>query len=314
MALDDLERDNLPRWHPQRRNFFESYVLSWNDPRQKIAGWLRYSLLAPAARDPEVTLSGFFFDSSDPTQNRDLQETVPIRSLRSENEIFYFATPTAAIYQTGARGELKSQQDQLSWELKLQEPIVSLRHFPKTFYQLPWPSTKLVAPHLSCRISGEFTVNQKKFSLDAVPGHQAHLWGTARARRWVWGHCNSFEDPSAVFEGFSVSDKLTLLFFVYQGKRYSFLSPWHWSQNKSLPGEHRWHFESAAGEFRFIGDLFTDPKQMMTVRYEDPDGTWREARDTKVADLKIQVLKKGRDWELVDTLTAQKSAAFEVVR
>ena len=134
------------------------------------------------------------------------------------------------------------------------------------------------------------------------------------APHWVWGNCNAFrEDPDFCFEGLSVPP-LTLLFFYWNGKLHAFNSPRQWFVNRSSHDLDRWHFEAGSGSLKFVGDLFADTTSMAGVRYEDPDGGRRYCHNTKVADLRIQILKKNRGvWEGAQTLTAAKTAAFEVV-
>lgn len=324
MSLSERERDNLTRWNPSQKGFYEVWYLKWNDPAQGIAAWLRYTLLAPLSRDPEVSVWGIFFDSKDPKKNVAIKKTYPIGEARIEREIFYFAAGPSAIFDSGARGELVEGQNRLSWELKFQDEGLSLRHFPSLLYLGGLPKTKLVAPYLSTRISGDFVVNDRSFSLQAVPAHQAHLWGTQMADSWVWGNCNAFEeDPNFCFEGLTasarlgdrISPPLTLLFFYWEGRLYRFNAPWSWATNQSRHDLDRWHFEASQKGIRFVGDLIAQTESMAGVRYEDPDGSNRFCHNTKVADLKIAVLKEKKGgWECVKTFNASKTAAFEVVQ
>ena len=324
MPLTPREQDNLTRWDESKKGFYEVWYLKWNDPAQGIAAWLRYTLLAPLSRDPEVSVWGIFFDSKDPKKNVAIKKTYPLGDARIEREIFYFAAGPSAIFDSGARGELAEGQDKISWELKFENNALSLRPFPSLLYLGNLPKTKLVAPYLSTKISGEFVVNDRSFSLQAVPAHQAHLWGTEMADSWVWGNCNAFEeDPDFCFEGLSANIKvgnrlsppMTLLFFYWEAKLHRFNSPLNWVTNRSRHELDRWHFEAGMRGFRFVGDLFSRSEEMVGLRYEDPSGSSRFCHNTKVADLKIEVLREKKSgWECVKTFNASKTAAFEVVQ
>lgn len=340
MPLTDQERDNLTRWNGRQKGFYEVYYLKWNDLSQGVAAWIRYTLLVPLKGEPETSIWVIFFDAKDPARNLALKQNFSIREARIERDFFYFAAGPSAIFQSGARGKVASGNTCVSWELKFGEPDLFLRHYPGLLYHIGFPKTKFLAPHLSTRISGDFTVNDHRFALRGVPGHQAHLWGTDMALSWVWGNCNTFaEDQNFCFEGLTarvkvggrLSPPMTLLFFYWDGKWYKFNSLRHWFTNRSLydfyrrqrrvegatraPIIDRWHFEAGTRETYFVGDLFARPEEMVGLRYENPDGGERFCHNTKIADLKIQVLKKRKwGWEAVKTLTALQSVAFEVVQ
>lgn len=326
MPLSPQERDNLPRWNEKKRGFYEVYYLKWNDLAQGVAVWLRYTLLSPLDknREPEASVWAIFFDAKNPRNNRALKKNYSIREARIEKEIFYFSAGPSAIYENGARGDLTDPRTHMAWEIKFQGEGLSLRHFPPPLYWGGFPKTKFLAPYLSTRISGEFVVDDRRFRLDQVPAHQAHLWGTEMAPHWIWGNCNTFtEDPEFCFEGLSarigvagkLSPPMTLLFFWWRNKLYRFNSPAQWFTNRTENALDRWHFEVSSDNISFVGELFAETDAMAGIRYENPDGSERFCHNTKVADLKIQILQKGKGgWKIEETLTASKSAAFEVVQ
>lgn len=324
MALSPREKDNITRWSESQKGFYEVYYLKWNDLAAGVAVWLRYTLLAPLNRPPEVSTWGIFFDTKNPEKNLGLKSTFPLSEARIEHDFFYFAAGSSAIFDDGARGEIVQGANRMSWEFKFEEPCLSLRHYPFPLYFGGFPKTKFLAPYVSCRVSGEFNLNNRRFALDHLPAHQGHLWGTEMAHSWVWGNCNTFEeDPDFCFEGLSASVRMagrttppmTLLFFEWEGKTYRLNSPARWLTNRSEHGLDRWHFEGVTGDLLFRGDLFARTQEMAGVRYEDPGGSERFCHNTKTADLEVQVLRKrGSDWEPVRTYHAAHSAAFEMVQ
>ena len=322
MPLSPQEEDNVTLWKPGKNPFYEVYYLKWNDPRQGVAAWLRYTLLARPGQEAEASIWGVFFDAKDPKATVGLKKTYSLRETRIEREIFYFSAGPSAIYDGGARGEISNEKNKISWELKF-EPGLSLRPYPSLLYLTGFPKTKYVAPFVSTRLSGEFEINGQKFLLDRVPAHQGHLWGTEHATSWVWGNCNTFEeDTEFYFDGLSarmtlgekLSPPMTLLFFYWEGQLYSFNSPLAWRRNKSEHQLDRWHFEAGTKEILFVGDISAHPEEMVGVRYQDPTSGERFCHNTKIANAQIQILKKNKaGWDVVKTLNAQKSAAFEVV-
>lgn len=311
MPLRDTERDNLPHWNPGKSNF-ESYTLQGNDLARQAAVSLRFSLVASGRQEPQISLLGIFSEGQDPKNPRVLKETFPLGKTRIEREIFYLSFGDSALFQSGSRGELKNARDRMSWELKIHEPSMSFSPFPRWFYSLPVLRTKWLSPHFSCRLSGQWRFNDRSFSLESVPGYQNHHWGKERPVSWVWGHCNSFrEEPLAAFEGITVRS-ITLLFFFYRGRSYSFVSPFDWFQNRGRYETCRWRFEAQSGDIRFLGDIITEPERMAGILHQNPDGGCRYGHQTGVADMRLEIFRKKRTWELAETLTAMRSAALEV--
>lgn len=324
MSLSSREKANLTRWNGREKPFYEVYYLKWCDPSQSAAAWIRYTLLAPLNREPEVSVWAMFFDIKDPSKNAALKKTFPLQESRIEREIFYFAPGSSAIFDDGARGELSDGNHRATWDLVFQEKNDPLWYFPRLLYKTVFPKTKFVVPYLSTRLSGEFTWNERRFLLSNAAAHQGHLWGTESAESWNWANANLFEeDPSFCFEGLSarvrlgarLSPPLTLLFFQWEGKLYKCNSPWKWFTSRSEPELDRWHFEATSGGFMFVGDGHVSTDRMIVVRYEDPAGGERFSHHAESADMRIQILKKAKwGWETVKTLTCRGAAAFEAVR
>ena len=323
MSLSSREQDNLTRWKESQKGFYEVYYLKWNDLAVGVAVWLRYTLLAPIKGPAEVSVWGIFFDTKDPSKNIGLKNNFPLADARIERDVFYFAAGPSAIYDEGARGEIVQGANKMSWELKFEEPSLSLRHYPAPLYWGKFPKTKFLAPYLSMRLSGEFRLNDRRFTLNQLSAHQGHLWGTEMAHSWVWGNCNAFqEDETFCFEGISAQVKvgerltppMTLLFFYWEGKLYRMSGPSHWVTNRSEHGLDRWHLEGKSGDLLFTGDIFARTEEMAGVRYQDPNGSERFCHNTKTADMKVQILRKRKSgWEPIKAFSASHSAAFERV-
>ena len=336
------EQDNLTRWNESlkvddKKGFFEIYYLKFNDLQKNIAGWLRYTLLISLDRPPEASVWAIFFDALNPKNNCAVKKTYPLSETQIEKEIFYFGVGPSAIFSQGARGDVKDGDFHFKWELKFsvaEEDRVALRHYPFPFYHTGFPKTKFLAPYLKTHISGEFSINNQTYFLDQIPAHQAHLWGREMIHSWVWGNCNTFiEDPHFCFEGLSsqlkigspgengtqekeiLSPPLTLLYFYWEGKMYSFNSPVRWLKNTSRKSLDRWVFGGGDQKIRFAGRFYARTEDMVGVRYENPDGSSRYCHNTKTADLVIDILKNTKSgWKNIQTLHAEKSAAFELVQ
>jgi len=205
--LTASERLNLPRWDFGKKGFYEVYYLQWNDPAQKIAGWVRYTLLSPVTGSPAASLWAVFFDGDHPEGTLALKKDFSLDSVTREKDFFYLAFGSSAIFQDGMRGEIEQNAQKIGWNLKYGDDggdhETILTHLPSPFYHLPFPKTKLTAPRFQTSISGDWSVGSRSWKLNSVPAHQSHFWGTESAESWTWasqdimltsslGHQNSF--------------------------------------------------------------------------------------------------------------------------
>jgi len=188
---------------------------------------------------------------------------------------------------------------------------------------LPIPKTKFLEPGFSTFVTGEFQTDLRNYKVDHVPAHQAHIWGTEYAPRWVWGHCNQFEEDSdCVFEGLVaqiktgplVSPMLALFHFYWKGQMYKANQIHQWFSNQSEHSLTTWHFEAVCGDTKFIGHLKRDPKTIVGVNYEGPHAEKRYCHNSMRSDMEFSVWKKEKkQWMFEEKLTAVRSAAFETV-
>ncbi len=320
------EQDNLTRWDGHRRGFYEVYYLKVNDPRTDTALWARYTLLAPRDRqDPPVAeLWAVFFDRADPTRNVALKRSYPTARMTIGRDPFSFRVGEAVLRHHRAMGGLAGEGGSIAWDLSWEPARETFYHFPRpALYRLGFPKTKVLAPNLSVRMRGAYTVNGVTYHLENAPGHQAHIWGTGQGLRWTWGNCAAFaEDPTAVFEGLSAQVKvgplpspaLTIYAFCYQGRWYLFngLSRWLANQSRSQLGS--WDIFAQGRGIRFRGRVMSRIEDLVGVAYTDTDGSSLYCHNTKVGDMVLHIYRQERDsWRLADTLTSRGGAAVEWV-
>ncbi len=307
-------RDNLTRWHHQKP-FYEVYYLKWNDPAHNVAAWLRYTLLAPVHRPPEVSTWGIFFDSKDPSKNIALKNTFPVDATKIGREEFRFASGPSTLSTTGARGELQNVAHTWRWDITFEPPSLAIQPYPALLYKIGFPKTKFMLPYVTARISGTMIVDDRTFNFRKVPGHQGHLWGKQMAAGWSWANGNAFlEDEDFFFEALA-SGPFTILFVHWRGQLYRMNGPVSWYRNRSVSRLDGWHFEGRAGDYIFVGDIQSEYAQMVGVRYEDPSGTSRFCHNTKTANAKIQIFRHRKGSPLlVDTLNSERTTAFEYVQ
>lgn len=324
--MTQSEQDNEARWDGHRRGFYEVYYLKVNDLRTGTALWVRYTLLAPRDRrkPPVAELWAAFFDRSDPTHNLALKRTYPVTRMTIGQAPFFFRVGEAVLRHHRAMGGLAGKEGAITWDLSWEPSRETFYHFPSpTLYRVGFPKTKVLAPNLSVRMEGAYSVNGVTYHLKDAPGHQAHLWGTRQGLRWTWGNCSAFaEDPTAVFEGLSAQVKvgplptpaLTLYAFCYQGRWYLFNSITQWFTNRSHSRLGTWDIFAQGQGIRFRGRVRSRIEDLIGVRYTDTDGSHLYCHNAKVGDMVLKVYRQQRGrWALVDTLTSRGAAAVEWV-
>lgn len=319
--LAGTEQLNLPRFGRKRR-FFEVYSLRCHDPRQGVALWYRQGLLVREGAAPEAMLSVMIRERDRDSSEHYLQRSCPLNEARIERDIFYFSVAGGEFYHKGCHGELESDGERVAWQLAWEPSDKPFRPYPfRIFYKPGWPFAKIVTPNPDIKISGPFQWGEKRWHFDQVPGCQTHVWGEHSADNWTWGQVSQFEgDEDISFEAVSgrvrfhrrLLPTITLLRIVVAGNEYRLNRPWHWRNNTSFAHADRWHFEASTALKRFVGDVFVDPKDIIGVSYQDPDGSARYIYRTESAQMKLQIFaRQGKEWALERSATSLPTMAYE---
>lgn len=322
MAINQKELDNILRWDGQARGWYEVYYLKFNDPKSNSAYWLRYTMTSPLSSAPYCELWGIFFDVKDPRNNFAVKERFTIEKLTWEKERFEVGIAGAKLGMNTARGAIndKARGLALSWDLEFDSPAPTFHHFPYSrMYGPGFPKTKVLSPHMDARFSGTVTANGRQIKMQEAPGQQTHIWGTKHALRWAWGHCNSFEEKGAVWEGLDTQIKLgpiesphlKLFYLRTGGREYFFNSVRLLFTNKSEWGLGQWNFEAKNNEVRVVGEISCRPQEMVCVTYTDPDGENLWCNNSKVASIGIEIF--GPDGKRIGKLTSKNACAAEFV-
>lgn len=326
MAVYQQELDNMVRWDGKYRPFYEVHFLKCHPFESDLSLWVRYTLLAPH-RDlgpPSASVWAVAFGAGPNKRPLAAKETWAAEQALIDRDIFYFQLGDCAIYNNGARGRAASGGHEIRWDLQFVPNETSELLYPFSFYHLPFPKTKYLAPNASVRMNGEFWVDGEKFRLVDAPGCQAHLWGTQHAERWAWSQCNQFhEDSQAVFEALSgqvrVGKKLlrpltAISLRLGNGLALRFNRISQLIFNESSYDFSRWELSAHRGHYRLKIALTNRPAEMAGVTYTDPDGSARYCYHSESADLELWVYETSRRGDrLLHHLTAPRSAAFEVV-
>jgi hypothetical protein len=325
--MDAKTKTNLTLWQPglnRKRGHVESYFLRLNDTEQNFALWLKFTLYTPlGARDETVVETwGIFFDGTDSTNSKGWKETRSIADADLARESFHLRFGPSILEQGKTRGEVSGPAGKLAWDLTFTEGEEAVAHFPyQWMYKAKLPKSKLYTPHPSSRFSGTFTIGDKQYKVDNVPGMQGHNWGTEHSYLYSWTHCSAFKDhgDDTWFEGFSsrlkigpfVTPHLSMAVLSLRGRRYMWNGAQALFRSKIESATDRWSFQIPGDEFSIRGTVQAPKDRFLGLHYYNPNGDVRYCLNSKMADGEIELLDRNNI--LLATLKAERTFAFEVL-
>lgn len=326
MTLNTVSGGNKIRWDGKKNPFYEIYYLKLVDPNQGWSFWARYTLLIPKGEREkgQASLWAIFSTLSSEAGSIALKKSYPLLSLDPFHSDHFIQLGDNFLSLGSAHGAVVDSDHHIQWDFQFEDPSQSACLYPHQFlYSFPLPKTKFLEPRVSTRISGRLVVDNQLFKLEGHPAHQAHIWGTEYAQRWVWGNCNGFEeDETAIFEGLTAeiavgpfkSPPMSLFYFFFEGREYRANKMTQWFSNRSDYDLCEWRLMAVCGDMKFDGRVTRDVSQIIGVEYLGPRGERRYCHNTMMGTMELNIYKKEKKrWNLYKTLTAKKSCAFETV-
>ncbi len=321
--LSAAHLDNLVRWTPDRTaGHYESHFLKVNLLEEQAALWWKFTITQPVmGRGPaKFEVWAVFFDGADPARSCATRETFSASQSRIGRDALH------CVYGDNVleHGRSKGVMDGFAWDLEFDPPEDGFRHFPNArMYEGPVPGAKALTPAIDVAFRGTATVGDRRFVLDGNPGMQGHNWGRRHAERWVWVHCNAFEDGvQAVFEAVSSklrlgrlnSPQMTILHLEAEGMEPLTINGWSEMvrATSDLRGL-RWRFRGSRGDRGLEGVFSAPPERFVGLNYENPGGDKIHCLNSKIADGELRLLRRDAGiWRLERSLTARATAALEI--
>lgn len=320
LAPDFRERQNLPRWTPDKKDFYEVYFCKWYDVERRQVGWVRYIVVNSSTIAPEVTVWAALIDRDHPENNVAIKQHFPLSAWEADPARFNLRVGACGMTQGRAWGDITSGETCISWDLRAADEGHMVEHFPKLLRHGPFPATKFAAPYCWFKLDGTMTINGRTIALRRARANQAHFWGPKQVEGWHWANCSTFEEDSEFYFEMVVGimgarlPRMTCLFFYMDGRLHEFndLLPAFFGY-KSENDFETWRFEATRGDLRFRGEMRSDPADMIVYQHLDPDGGIRHGHVNYTADCVIHVERRtSAGWTVVKTVTANKSCTFEV--
>ncbi len=325
---------NLCRWDEKSAGHYEVWFLTFNQRSTGRGFWFRYTIEIPQRpQDSFVTLNqssplaraelwAAVFDRHHADKNFGLIQAHPIQAFHPEKAPFNLHIEDAQLSLSQATGKVTNHQHSISWDLSFIPNETTYHHVPKSLMTIVRPSSFVCSPNLDTRFTGVVVIDGEEIVLNDEPGCQTHLWGNKHVDEWVWVHANAFDKyEGTVFEGLSARPRrvgrtlspLLSLYLRHRGEEHHFTRlrlAEHWQHELGIG---YWHFSALNTKLYIKGTAQCRLKDMLQVKYVDPDGEPLYCINSEVANLKIKILRRahGIRWRHVETIHAHATAHLE---
>jgi hypothetical protein len=318
--------DNLCRWKAQRPGHYEVWFLTLNQRARQRGFWFRYAIEVPkvahSSFDNRAELWATFFDRAKPEKNFGIVCDYPIDNFTCEKDQFNLRIQDALLSSTRAKGSVTNDEHSISWDLEFTPNEATYFHVPKGLDLFMRPSSSVCSPNLNVQFSGVVTIDGRQMILEKEQGCQTHLWGSKHVDEWAWVHSNDFEKhEGTVFEGLAARTRragktlppIQSLFLRHHGEEHHFIRMRFAEQWQRNLGVGCWTFSAMNTQIYLEGSAQCRLKDMLQVRYVDPDGEPLYCINSEVANLKIRIFRRvhGLRWRHVETISARATAHLE---
>ena len=270
---------------PAKAGHYESFYLKLCHPSEPLGAWIRYTVHKRPGAAPTGSLWFTLFEPGGP---RAAKLTVPGPSAGAGD---WLRVGEARIFADGAIGSIG---DEIAWRLRLEGAEEPLFHLPAGWLsRAPRPRTKLLSPAPAARFSGSLSVDGRTIDVDGWRGMAGHNWGAQHAERWIWLH-GLTED----------GDWLDAA--IGRVKVGPLTTPWVANGALSIAGDRHvlrrvrvteypasCTFTLSGGGVEVRGTVEAPPERFVGWVYADPDGSEHHAVNCSIADMRLQVARRG---------------------
>jgi hypothetical protein len=293
---------------PAEAGHYESFYLKLCHPSEALGAWIRYTVHKRPGAAPTGSLWFTLFEEDGP---RAAKLTVPGPASGGAD---WLRVGEARVGADGASGSIPSAPaaaaPDVAWELVLEGAEEPLFHLPAAWmYRAPLPRTKLLSPAPAARFSGSLTVDGRSIPVDGWRGMAGHNWGAQHAERWIWLH-GITED----------GDWLDAA--IGRVKLGPLTTPWVANGALSIAGDRYVLRRARVTEYpthcTFIlsgrgvevrGTVSAPRERFVGWVYADPDGSEHHAVNCSIAELRLQVSRRGG---AASELVVPAGAAYEL--
>lgn len=311
---------NRVRYDGRAGRFYEVWYFIFTDPATGDGFWIRYTLLNPLDDHPAAGAALWFAHTSraDPGRSFAVHRSWPRGSFEILPGALDLRIAGATLSEGAVRGELEADGHRLAWDLHYEPSGAPHYYFGAWLRRWTERRTSVTIPNPRIALSGTVTIDGVARPIERAPGHEAHHWGTERARSCLWGHCCAFEDePEAVLELLSPTLPggwpVTFVRLQTATARYACDGVAALARNRAMAGRGFWQFEGFGENHRIVADITVDPHLVSRFTYVSPAYRESECWNTQVGDCLVRVYRRSATGERLErVLRARGTAAAEV--
>src|SRR5215210_163885 len=283
----------------RKAGHYESFYLKACHPDGGAAIWIRYTVHKRPGAEPNGSLWFTLFEAqAEGPYAVKLTKPGPAAGRGD-----WLRIGQAAIGPGRAAGAAAGEGREAAWELRFETSERPLFHLPSGWmYRAPLPRTKLLSPAPAARFDGRVTAAGRELELSGWLGMVGHNWGAQHAERWIWLHGLGFEDagPATWLDAAIGRVKLGPLTTPWiangalslHGERIALGGPGRKVEVDERPDSVE--FVLPGKDARVRGFVSAPRERFVGWAYADPDGSGHNTVNCSIADLRLDVERKGR--------------------
>jgi hypothetical protein len=308
---------NRVRFDGRSKRFYEVWYTIFNDRRGGDGFWIRYTLLNPLDSHPEAGAALWFGYTcrAEPSRSFTVKKGFAAGSFRAVRGEDFIVIGDARLEPGSFRGRFAEDGHEVEWDLRYEPSGEAHYFFDGWLRRLTESRNSVTVPNPRIVLEGTVRVDGQVLPIHGV-GHQAHHWGSERARRWNWGHCCDFEGEDAVLELLSGEGPggITPTFLNLYTRTERFLCNGLRGLlfNRGSSGLGFWRFEARKGARRIVADVSVDPRFVQRFVYVSPTYRSSECWNTQVGDCLVRIYDVAGSPRLLRALRAHGTAAAEI--
>lgn len=260
------------------------------------------------------------------------KQTLPIQEFQNHSQQIGNSTGFLGLSNTAAHVlpnaitvntfTTSQQQVPISWDFNFTSTQECFDPVPGIFKKLHLSKSLVLTPHTDSIWNGKVTIPGREIVFTNAKGSQGHIWGSQQAHNWVWAHANHGKTQNGKNYAFEIlsaqirigpslfSPPMTAVYLKWDDKILIWNTACNLFKNKAKHSLEQSRFQTEKKDGQHLDITFTTPLHHFAgVTYSDTDGTFLYCHNSKMSELKIDILNNNT---ICDTILTN-AAAFELV-
>lgn len=332
-TLDNIDLYNTYQWNRQNRNtnkidkgnWYEWWYYKVIHPETNQSFYFCYGIVNPWDKEGVSGNSRAFISFGDFHQKMILNTSYPVTEFESQYDLLStrIGMHIATEKTFSASFEDKDHSVNFSFSIDKKKGWHALGWgflFPSLFNIYWYPA------QMDSLFSGTLTLDGRTYHFDKADGYQDHNWGRAFPQWWFWIAANSFDQnressfvggggDARISNGIKIPITAILLALHHEGKLYEFRSnePKYLFEYEIDLGS--WSLIATNPRYKLVVHAAADPKQMMDLPFQTPDGNIFHDYETLNGKLSVELYERRIffpfNFRTIAILSTQNKAGLE---